>query len=107
MAKVKNQPIPCDSPVEERRKQLPRGDGEWPGYSVVYERIKQGCEALAASKHTHLSGEHVEAMAILGSGHEETMKAEVHRMLDRGLIQLGDRTSQIQRARSNCGAGFD
>ena len=28
-----------DSPVETRRKELPRGDGVWPGFAHVYANI--------------------------------------------------------------------
>jgi len=33
-----------------------------------------------------LSDEHVRLMAIMGCGHEETMKAEMHRLIGRGYI---------------------
>lgn len=75
-----------DSPVEERRKQLPRGDGNWKGYDVVYANISKACEKMGLSKHMRLSYLHVEAMAVLGSGHEETMKAMQMTLRDEGLL---------------------
>jgi hypothetical protein len=80
-----NQPM-SDSPVEQRRKELPRGKGDWPGYAAVYANISRGCEAMARQKNVHLSDEHVNAMAVLGSGDETTMKYEQMRMRDRGFI---------------------
>lgn len=79
------QPMP-DSPAEQIRKQLPRGDGKWPGFEKVYDNIQAACHKMAASKASYLSEEHIEAMAILGSGHEETMKCEQMRLRDRGFI---------------------
>jgi hypothetical protein len=76
-----------DSPVESRRKELPRGTGDWPGFDKVYSNIAAGCEAMARTKYVYLSEEHVNAMAVLGCGHEETMKYEQMRMRDRGFIQ--------------------
>jgi hypothetical protein len=52
----------------------------------VYANIARGCEELAKRKYVYLSDEHENAMAVLGSGHEETMKYEQMRMRDRGLI---------------------
>lgn len=78
--------IPQDSPSEALRKKLPRGDGNWPGYSTVYRNIAAGCEAMARDKYVYLSYEHINAMAVLGSGHEETMKYEQMRMRNRGWI---------------------
>ena len=77
---------PQDSPVETRRKELPRGNGDWPGYSHVYANIAAGCEKMARTPYVYLSGEHVNAMAVLGSGHEETMKYKQMRMRQRGFI---------------------
>lgn len=78
--------VPQDSPTEARRKELPRGNGDWPGYSAVYLNIASGCEKMARAKYVHLSYEHINAMAVLGSGDEETMKYEQMRMRMRGWI---------------------
>lgn len=75
-----------DDPVETRRKQLPRGDGQWAGSSEVYFAISMACDAMGLDKHARLSDLHVEAMATLGTGHEVTMKAMKHTLLDRGWI---------------------
>jgi len=74
-----------DSPVERVRKSLPRGDGRWPGFDHVYLKIAAACEHMAQTV-LRLSDEHVTAMAILGSGHEETMKAEMWRLRTRGFV---------------------
>lgn len=78
--------IIIDSPVEQVRKQLPRGDGNWPGYAYVYKNIADACQKMAETEYIYLSDEHVDAMAILGSGHEETMKAEQARLRMRRFI---------------------
>lgn len=63
-----------DSPVDVRRRELPQGDGNWPGSMKVWENLQKAAHHLAQGKHTHLSYDHVETMAIMGCGHEETMK---------------------------------
>ena len=47
--------------------------------------------AMAKDPHLRCSDEHVEVMAILGCGHEETMKAEMARCFSRGFIQQLER----------------
>jgi hypothetical protein len=69
-----------ESPVETIRKQLPQGDATWAGFASVYKRIASACEVMARTKYVYLSDEHTRAMAILGCGHEETMKAELSRL---------------------------
>jgi hypothetical protein len=66
-----------DSPVEQLRKELPRGNGEWPGFESVYSRISKAANAMGLS---NICGNqfHVETMAIMGSGDESTMKAHLH-----------------------------
>ncbi len=76
----------AESPVETKRKALPRGDGDWAGFAEVYARLAAGCNAMAGTLYVYLSDEHVNAMAVLGSGHEESMKYEVMRMRSRGFI---------------------
>jgi len=78
--------IPQDSPVEVIRKQLPRGTGDWPGYDVVYRKLYDACMRMAQTQYVYLSDEHVRAMAILGCGDEETMKAEQMRLRSRGFL---------------------
>ena len=68
----------ADSPVEDERKTLPRGSGDWLGYEAVYRNISQACDKMAVSGH-RLTDLHVTSMAILGCGHEETMK--LHQIL--------------------------
>lgn len=67
-------------------KDLPKGCGEWPGYNTVYRRLATACERMAQTKYIYLSDEHARAMAILGCGHEETMKAEQARLAMRGFL---------------------
>lgn len=75
-----------ESPVEAIRKTLPRGKGDWAGYAKVYANISTACERMARGKYMRCSPEHERTMAILGSGHEETMKYEQMRLRDRGFI---------------------
>lgn len=72
-----------ESPVETERKTLPRGDGQWPGFARVYQTISGACDRMGQSA-SRLNEEHVRAMAILGCGHEETMKYEQMRLRSRG-----------------------
>lgn len=81
-----NSPMP-DSPTEQVRKTLPKGDGNWPGFEHVYRNIAAACEKMARTKYIYLSEEHITSMAILGCGHEETMKYEQMRLRGRGFIQ--------------------
>ena len=66
--------LPQDSPVERRCKELPQGDGNWPGFDVVYRNLARAAEAMGANPHIRCSADHVEVMATMGCGHEETMK---------------------------------
>ncbi len=76
-----------DSPVVAVMKTLPRGNGDWPGYSYVYSQISKACDYMMNSAHIGLTDEHVRTMAILGCGHEETMKAELWRLRGRGFLK--------------------
>ena len=78
------------SPVDHIRNQLPRGDGEWSGFDVVYNRLQRAAHEMASELHVYLSDEHVRLMAIMGCGHEETMKAEMHRLMGCGYINLSN-----------------
>ena len=75
-----------ESPVDIERKELPRGSGKWPGFDAVYLNIERACEVMGRDKYLRLSDEHVQAMAVLGCGHEETMKYEQMRLRSRGFI---------------------
>ena len=66
--------LPQDSPVERARKEGPCGDGNWPGYAVVYRNISKAAEKMGMDRHMRCSEIHVATMADLGSGHEERMK---------------------------------
>lgn len=63
-----------ESPVDKALKAGPRGDGKWEGYDYVYDRIKEGCHAMAQEIYVRCGHDHIESMADLGSGHEERMK---------------------------------
>lgn len=67
-----------DSPVESRRKNMPRGNGDWPGFEKCYERLQSAAIYLSGSAHTHLNHDHIDVMAAMGSGDEETMKYYMH-----------------------------
>lgn len=81
-----NQGTVLDTPVDHVRKQLPRGDGAWQGFDSVYDRLQRAAHKMASEKYMRGSDEHVTLMAILGCGHEETMKAEMHRLIGRGYV---------------------
>lgn len=63
----------AESPVEALRKELPRGNGAWPGFSEVYTKMSDACLAMGLATYPRQEL-HVRSMAILGCGHEETMK---------------------------------
>lgn len=71
--------LPQDSPVEILRKSLPRGNGQWPGFDHVYRNLAVAAEAMGKNRQTRGGEFHVKTMAVLGSGHEETMKT--HQLL--------------------------
>ena len=68
-----------DSPVEQLRKTLPQGDGQWAGFDHVYTQLQKAANHLAQGAYTRCSEDHVEVMATMGSGHEETMKGLMHK----------------------------
>lgn len=72
--KYRSKSILEDSPTTKARKAGQLGDGNWPGFDDVYIKISQACEEMAKDHYVHLSENHVETMADLGSGHEERMK---------------------------------
>jgi hypothetical protein len=71
------------SPTDIALRSGPRGNGLWPGFSTVYSRISRGAEYLGRT--AHLSDDHIDTMADLGSGHEERMKARVLWLLQKGI----------------------
>ena len=77
-----------DSPVEATRKSLPRGDGSWPGYDYVYDQLQLAIASMTSGckQHYHMSDIHVMTMAVLGCGHEETMKSQMWKLRDLGFI---------------------
>ncbi len=75
-----------DSPVEKARKAGSCGDGNWPGFKEVYQKIAKGAQRMSESKSTYLSTDHIETMGELGSGHEERMKYRLHWLLIYGYI---------------------
>jgi hypothetical protein len=70
--------IPQDNPIEQLRKELPRGAGDWPGEAIVYRRLAHIAEQMGRNRYQHLSDLHIKTMAVMGTGHEETMKAHLH-----------------------------
>lgn len=69
---------PTDSPVEAVFKTLTRGNGNWPGWSHVYCKLQEAAYHLAANEYTRCGEDHVYTMAVMGCGHEETMKGHMH-----------------------------
>jgi hypothetical protein len=79
-----------DSPTTIALRAGPRGNGDWPGWVRCYRLIYLGCERMARQKYVHLSDDHVQSMADLGSGHEERMKARMHWMVTYGYVSWDD-----------------
>ena len=73
---IKNKVIK-NAPVEIERQNFPRGNGQWAGFEYVYNFLDKKAQELAGNKNTYLSAEHVRVMAVMGCGHEETMKEEM------------------------------
>jgi hypothetical protein len=51
---------------------MPRGDGNWPGYAHVWDKLQEAAHSFTG--YSRLSTDHVDIMAAMGTGHEETMK---------------------------------
>lgn len=79
-------PVIGPNPIEQALKAGPRGNGEWPGYDVVYCNISAAAEKMGRNPNAHLSNDHIETMADLGSGHEERMKARQMWLRDHNWI---------------------
>lgn len=78
--KFESRPLYFPTPIEIEARSLPRGAGDWPGYESVYGKLQMAAERMRDQKYWHLASEHIRLMAIIGCGHEETMKAELHRL---------------------------
>ena len=63
-----------NDPVEKLRKTMPRGDGNWDGYDHVYDNLQKAAHSLSQGAYTCCGSDHVQTMATMGTGHEETMK---------------------------------
>jgi hypothetical protein len=63
-----------ESPVEKLRKTLPRGDASWSGYAEVYIALARIADKYGADPKMHGYGLHITTMAVMGTGHEETMR---------------------------------
>lgn len=74
--------IPQDSPTEKLRKQLPQGNCDWAEYDKTQARLSKACQLMAKERYVYLSDLHIKTMAVLGCGHEETMKAHVLLIVD-------------------------
>lgn len=85
MTRLANQPM-RDDPVTVAWRELPHGDGTWPGYDAVYDKISRAADKMSRARYILRSEIHVQTMAILGCGHEETMKAHVHWLMTYGWI---------------------
>lgn len=68
-----------DSPVVTLQKQLPRGNAQWPGWEQVYWNLSLAADEMGRRRETRGNDFHVRTMAVMGTGHEETMKA--HQLL--------------------------
>jgi hypothetical protein len=81
--------IPQDDPVEKLRKSLPQKDHDWPGHAYVWNKLQEAAHFLALNKnrYLYLSDDHVEIMAVMGTGNEELMKYQLLLARDRGWVQ--------------------
>jgi hypothetical protein len=96
---VGGKPMYCkinDSPVEEERKLMPRGDGNWPGYNYVYSKLQEAAEFLARDGYTRIGYDHVRIMAAMGSGHEETMKGLMGLAMAYGWCKVGEEKFSVK-----------
>lgn len=66
---------------------MPRGSADWAGYDHVYSKIAEGAANMGTSKRHRCTTEHVDIMAAMVSGHEETMKYYMHWLRAYGWIQ--------------------
>ena len=78
--------IPQDSPVERRRKEMSCGNTDWPQWDYVYSKLAEGAARMGSSPQ-RCTTEHVDIMAAMGSGDEETMKYYMHWLRTYGWIQ--------------------
>jgi hypothetical protein len=85
--KKKDMNILQDNPVEKLRKSLPQKDNDWPGHAYVWNKLQEVAHFLASNKHIYLSDDHIEIMAVMGTGNEELMKGKLLLARDRGWIQ--------------------
>lgn len=76
-----------DSPVDVALKEGPRGNGQWVGFDSVYAKISQACDAMGRARLIRGSDSHVDAMADLGSGHEERMKYRLMWLREYGWVK--------------------
>ena len=65
------------SPVEELLKTLPSGNTNWPAFGHVWHKLQEAAHYLAGQKYLWLNDDHVRVMAVMATGHEETMKAQL------------------------------
>ena len=83
----------ADSPTEQLRKQLPRGNWSGPVAELVYRRLANIADQMSRSNN-YLSDWHVETMAVMGTGHEETMKGHLGLLTSSGWQWDASITSQ-------------
>lgn len=77
-----------DSPVEQRRKELSKEfpAAQFNGSAYVFGQLQSAAHAMAKAPFVYLSDEHIECMAIMGTGNEQLMKDEMWRCRQRRWI---------------------
>ena len=75
-----------DSPSDLLRKSLPKGDANWTGFPAVWSNLQKAAIAMGLSNTSRLSDFHIRTMAVMGTGHEETMKAHLHLIRQYGWL---------------------
>jgi hypothetical protein len=64
-------------------RELPQGDWSWDTHGTS-ARLQKAAHKIAASPSCYLSDLHMQTMAVLGCGHEETCKAHLLLMVQYG-----------------------
>jgi len=73
--------------VTARRKAMLQGDWDWPGAVSVSRNLQDAALKIARSPYGHSCDLHLQTMAVLGCGHEETCKAHQMLLQSYGYIQ--------------------
>ena len=82
-----------DTPVDARRRELPKGEGDFESFGKVWSNLQKACHEIVEGGGL-LSDIHVETMAIMGNGHEESMKAQQMLLRTYGYLKWTSKKSE-------------